>query len=36
MDYYFDGMVSYSDHCGEPVFRGFFTDRLNFRLNCRE
>ena len=30
MNYYFDGMVNYLDHCRELVFRVFLTDRLNF------
>ena len=30
MNYYFDGMVNYLDHCRELVFGVFLTDGLNF------
>ena len=30
MDYYFDGMVNYSDHCRGPLFQGFFNRQSEF------
>jgi hypothetical protein len=30
MDYYFDGMVNYLDHCPSVCFLGFFNRRSDF------
>ena len=30
MDYYFDGMVNYLDHCNEPVLMDFFNRQSEF------